>query len=167
LPNYETSYSSLAKSFQPETGSPSFKSYGCNTQNALLTSNYTPSFSHYKPTPYSVSYTSTPYQMALNSPVESIESDKSVCKKKEPTTKQPARKRPKVIKLNISQTSIGFGSVNSTVLPSDINLPTNNLTKSFPCSECNSSFNIVAKLFMHQHKHHKNRSSTECPVCCT
>jgi NAD-dependent SIR2 family protein deacetylase len=45
-------------------------------------------------------------------------------------------------------------------------LPANNgAVKSFQCSECNASFSIAAKLYMHIHKHHKNRSSTECPIC--
>lgn len=34
------------------------------------------------------------------------------------------------------------------------------------CSTCNIEFNSAAKCLLHIHKHHNNRSSTECPICC-
>jgi hypothetical protein len=62
------------------------------------------------------------------------------------------------MKLNISQTNIGFGTVEFTpVLSSDLISTPNNISKSFKCTECTASFSIAAKLFMHQHKQHKNK----------
>jgi len=61
-------------------------------------------------------------------------------------------KRPKVLKLNFakSQSTNAFGPGETESL----------------CSICNLAFYSTAKLLMHQHKFHKNGSSTECPVCC-
>ena len=142
-----------------EFSSPKSYSYSNQTQ-------YTPSISHYQPTTYSSTYTSTPFTSHLNK-IDAIECVQPKVKKiKEKSSKSTGpHKRPKVIKLDISKTNIGFGNVVQTALPSDFNTTANNVHKSFNCTECNASFSIAAKLFMHQHKQHKNRSSTECPIC--
>ena len=62
-------------------------------------------------------------------------------------------KRPKVLKLNFNpQTTDAYGNDSGE-------------TESF-CPICNLVFYSYAKLLMHQHKFHKNGSSTECPICC-
>ena len=157
-----------------------------NNQNAFLSPNYTQSItsprssmSNYQTVNYSSTFASTPYHQTDE--LTSNNNHKSNIKEpidlsrynilnfysesKLPITKAPKKsfKRPKVVKLDISQTNIGFGKVREDVLPSE---SSNAVSKSFQCSECPASFSIAAKLFMHQHKNHKNRSSTECPICC-
>jgi hypothetical protein len=160
-PNPAYSVSSLSKQYQtPQLEFNSPKSYAYSSQSVL--SNYTPNISHYEPTTYSSIYTSTPYQTIQ---VNTNESEQPI--KQLPQPQKKSHKRPKVMKLNIAQTNIGFGTVEFTpILPSDLATTPNNVTKSFKCTECSASFSIAAKLFMHQHKQHKNRSSTECPICC-
>ena len=39
------------------------------------------------------------------------------------------------------------------------------LAEPVKCTMCSQSFGSAAKLFMHQHKYHKNGSSLQCPIC--
>ena len=115
-------------------------------------------------------YTSTPYQQVeikknqiqLNENSSSSSSNASVESNISPTIKK-AEKRPRVIKLDLAKTSIGFG-----VAQKNNNRPETSdqcTSNPFKCTMCTQSFNIAAKLFMHQHKYHKNGSSLQCPIC--
>lgn len=55
------------------------------------------------------------------------------------------RKRPKIVKLT--------DAYRKPAVP-------------FKCTSCPAEFQSTAKYLMHQHKHHNNGSSTQCPVCC-
>ena len=89
-------------------------------------------------------------------------------RKRHSSTSNLHAKRPKVLKLDLTKTNIGFGTVSST--PSfQINSNSeisSEVTNTFSCNICEQSFTTAAKLFMHQHKYHKNGSSTQCPICC-
>ena len=155
--NQAYSVSSLTN--QPEFSSPKAYSY-------TNTSTNTPIAPQYQPTNYSSTYTSTPYQ--LNQIQTTNYAEPKVKKVRQVKLKQTGpQKRPKVIKLNVEQTNIGYGNAESVIiLPSDCNDQRTGAQKSYQCTECQVSFSIAAKLFMHQHKQHKKRSSTECPICC-
>jgi len=76
-----------------------------------------------------------------------------------------SKKRPRVIKLDLASTNIGFGVVHSktkVATTTDELVSENNPIK---CTMCNQTFVSMAKLFMHQHKYHKNGSSLQCPIC--
>jgi hypothetical protein len=159
-PNQSYSVSSLAKSYHSNQ-SESPKSNNNNTNSAFLSANYTPTVSHYQPTNYSDTYTSTPHHSIINTSEFKVSS--STKRKDSTSDNNKSHKRPKVMKLDINQTNIGFGPIEYNPVYSNDSISSSKL---FQCTECSASFIIAAKLFMHQHKHHKNRSSNECPICC-
>lgn len=152
-------------------GSSSYSNSSINSLSQSLTStpsltqsvNSTPITSHYTPVSYTTTYTSTPVLPLNDLLTKKSEKFKTPMK---PKTKATSKSRPKVLKLDLSVTNIGFGTLEQIVLPSDISYGPNVSTKSFQCPECTSSFSSAAKLYMHHHKQHNNRSSTECPICC-
>ena len=72
-------------------------------------------------------------------------------------------KRPRVVKLDLKCTSIGFG-VPQKVSKSQGN-QVSDVDGHLKCNMCSRTFKSSAKLFMHQHKYHKNGSSLQCPIC--
>lgn len=77
--------------------------------------------------------------------------------------KKANNKRPRVVKLDLTKTSIGFG------VPQKVSKLQGNQVSEIEgqlnCTMCSRSFKSSAKLFMHQHKYHKNGSSLQCPIC--
>ena len=138
------------------------------------TSHYTSYYTdnNYLPSSEQVSslYSSTPYQLTktqlepiqLNENSFNSSSNASVDSNISPAIKK-AEKRPRVIKLDLTKTSIGFGVAQKNNNRSETSDQCS--SNPFKCTMCTQSFNIAAKLFMHQHKYHKNGSSLQCPIC--
>ena len=63
-----------------------------------------------------------------------------------------SKRRPRVAKLNLSGVNQKYKVQTAT-------------SSAFKCNLCPQSFVSAAKLFMHQHKYHKNGSSLQCPIC--
>ena len=78
---------------------------------------------------------------------DEIEDSVSYNKENETPASKDVAKRPKIFKLNVDSTE-------------------NLQVKELKCNVCMLPFNSLAKLLMHQHKYHKNGSSTQCPICC-
>ena len=161
-PYYNQSYS---QSFDPSQYTYDSSNYSYSSFNRISQlANSTPNITHYKPTSYTSTYTSTPSLPFTNDLTKNI--DFKIKTPMKPKTITLHKSRSKVLKLDMSITNIGFGTLEQVVLPSDISNGTNKSVKTFKCPECTSTFSNAAKLYMHHHKEHQNRSSMECPICC-
>lgn len=99
-----------------------------------------------------------PYQ-DNSSPIESQVNTEQV-QSISPIIQVKKSKRPRVVKLDLEQTSIGFG-----VPQKSTKLKDSDVEGQLKCTMCTKTFKSSAKLFMHQHKYHNNGSSLQCPIC--
>ncbi len=156
--NYENSYVSYSSTPSSNSSTSNYSS----PQNSYFNSrdlnspilNYNDYSINYLP--YPETSLTTANNTSNNTENENISSVSSINQIKK-------NKRPRVVKLDLTQTSIGFG------VPQKVSKLKENqvseLESQLKCSMCSKSFKSSAKLFMHQHKYHKNGSSLQCPIC--
>ena len=67
------------------------------------------------------------------------------------TSECASRKRPKMVKFSLSETAANASSASGVA--------------EYQCEVCQVKCNSMARYLMHQHKYHRQGSSTQCPVC--
>lgn len=157
----QDSYSNYDNSLSSYPSTPGSNASESNYTSPLTTYYSPPEFA--SPIPKYNDYSANYSQYQDNSPpITSLTANIDPTHTITPTVQVKKGKRPRVVKLDLTRTSIGFGVPQKS---SKLNDQVSDIDCQLKCSMCSKSFKSSAKLFMHQHKYHNNGSSLQCPIC--